>query len=296
MDLILSPDQLAYFKEEWISGKPHPGSNQDPPQHRYFNGGLIESPRWKIPVRQINSIVLEIEKWTNVSLPRYQGCPFFGHPDCVPTDWRWETCYTMMFNRQQIMQYYCNRRWETADSIETLYLECVFQVCVGRMVIMIDDQDYGQKVAMKNKYCEFLGLPLDVEHRNPLTFAIAHRVHGRQMRTGWALNSKTLADRDDSINNILIETRSSNFLKHCFAEADYPMLKQLVADVRMPLCLVDETIFPRPFDQQMETLRFKSGSQNDIDTDEEWDMEDFIVEDGFEDADELDEPLQRDED
>ncbi|EXL92195.1 hypothetical protein FOIG_14639 [Fusarium odoratissimum NRRL 54006] len=101
---------------------------------------------------------------------------------------------------------------------------------------------------------------------------------------------------DDSINNILIETQSSNFLKHSFAEADYPMLKQLVADVRMPLCLVDETIFPRPFDQQMETLRFKSGSQNDIDTDEEWDVEDFVVEDRFEDADELDEPLESDED
>ncbi|PNP55206.1 hypothetical protein FNYG_15533 [Fusarium nygamai] len=107
------------------------------------------------------------------------------------------------------------------------------------------------------------------------------------MRTGWALNSKTLADQDDSINNILIETQSSNSLKHSFAEVDYPMLEQLVADVRMPLYLVDETIFPRPFDPRMETLRFKSGSQNDIDTDEEWDMEDFVVEDGFEGADEL---------
>jgi hypothetical protein len=123
--------------------------------------------------------------------------------------------------------------------------------------------------------------------RNPLTFAITPRVHGRQMRTGWALNSKTLADRDDSINNIPIETRSSNFLKHSFAEVDYPMLKQLVADVRMLLYLVDETIFRRPFDQWMETLLFKSGSQNDIDTGEEWDMEDFVVEDGFEGADEL---------
>ncbi|KAG5749114.1 hypothetical protein H9Q70_008207 [Fusarium xylarioides] len=295
-DLILSPDQLNYFKEEWISGKAHPGSSAKTPQRRYRTGRLTENPRWTMPIRQIKSIVLEIERWTNVSLPRYQGCPFFGHPDCVPTDWRWETCYTMMFNRRQIMQQYCNRRWETADSIETLYLECVFQVCVGQMVILTDDPDFESKVAMKTKYSEFLGLPLDIEHRNPLTFAIAHRIHGRQMRTGWAINSKTLADRDDSINNILIETRSSNFLKHSFAEVDYPMLKQLVADVRMPLRLVDETIFPRPFDPQMETLRFKSGSQSDIDTDDEWDMEDLVMEDGLEGADELDELLESGED
>ncbi|KAF5599480.1 hypothetical protein FPANT_3376 [Fusarium pseudoanthophilum] len=148
-------------------------------------------------------------------------------------------------------------------------------------------EEYGQNVAMKETYSELLGLPLDIEHRNPLTFAIAPRVHGRQMRTGWALDSLTLADRDDSIHNIPIETRSSVFLEHSFAEVDYPTLEQLVADVRMPLRLVDEIIFPRPFDPQMETQRFKSGSQNDIDTDEEWDMEDFLVEYGFEGADEL---------
>ncbi|KAG5791655.1 hypothetical protein H9Q69_009292 [Fusarium xylarioides] len=123
------------------------------------------------------------------------------------------------------MQQYCNRRWETADSIETLYLECVFQVCVGRKVIMTDDQDYSQKLAMKEKHSEFLGLPLDIEHRNPLTFAIAHRVHGQLMRPEWAINSKTLTNRDDFTNNILIETQSSNFSKYSFAEVNYPMLE-----------------------------------------------------------------------
>ncbi|KAF5682422.1 hypothetical protein FDENT_7666 [Fusarium denticulatum] len=178
---------------------------------------------------------------------------------------------------------------ETMDNVEhNVAVEAAFL----NLLMTNDDptstpKDYGQKVAMKEKYSELLGLPLDIEHRNPLTFAIAPCVHGRQMRTGWALNSKTLADRDDSVNNILIETRSSNSLEHSFAEVDYPMLEQFVADVRMPLYLVDETIFPRPFDLRMETLRFKSGSQNDIDINEEWDMEDFVVEDGFEGADEL---------
>ncbi|KAH7469602.1 hypothetical protein IWW34DRAFT_849291 [Fusarium oxysporum f. sp. albedinis] len=296
MDLILSPDQLNYFKEEWISGKAHPGGSEKILQRRYRTEVTIQKPRWKISVHQINNIISEIERWANVSLPRRHGCPFFGHPDAMPTDWCWKSCYTFMYDKLNMMQHKCNKYWVTVDSLETIYLECVFQVCVGRMVIMTDDPDFEHKVVMKNKYSEFLGLPLDVEIRNPLTFVVAHRVHGRQMRTGWALDSQTLADRDDSINNILIETRSSNFLKHNFAEADYPMLKKLVADVRMPLRLVDETIFPRPFDRQMETLRFKSGSQNDIDTDEEWDMEDFVVEDGFEDADELDEPLESDED
>ncbi|KAF3765331.1 hypothetical protein M406DRAFT_67786 [Cryphonectria parasitica EP155] len=44
------------------------------------------------------------------------------------------------------------------------------------------------------------------------------RHHGKQMRPGWASTPCSLRDRINGNNNILIETRTSNFLKHNFAE------------------------------------------------------------------------------
>jgi hypothetical protein len=43
------------------------------------------------------------------------------------------------------------------------------------MGIATNEPEAGRKKTLQGKYAEFLGLPLTVELKDPLTFAIAHR-------------------------------------------------------------------------------------------------------------------------
>jgi hypothetical protein len=122
------------------------------------------------------------------------------------------------------------------------------------MIPLPDDPKYAEKIMFQAKYREFLRLPLDVELYNSLFFAIAHREHGKQMRTGWPKSPTSLRDRVDENNNILIETRCSNFLKYNFHENHYEALRNLVHDIHMPSAFVNEALVPRPFDSQLEVI------------------------------------------
>lgn len=84
------------------------------------------------------------------------------------------------------------------------------------MVISAEDPDSKLKRDLRDKYTEFLGLPLDITYHNSLTFAVAHRVHGQQMLTGWRVDTTSLRARldEDKNNNILIENRSSNYIRY----------------------------------------------------------------------------------
>jgi hypothetical protein len=53
------------------------------------------------------------------------------------------------------------------------------------------------------------------------------------MATGWKARPETLGDRIDKWNNMLIETRTSNYVKHNFNQSTYPELKQMIRDVRV---------------------------------------------------------------
>lgn len=107
------------------------------------------------------------------------------------------------------------------DTVDTLFLEMIYQ-------------------ALDPAYTEFLGLPIVAWMRHPLCLAIAHKVHKRQMRTGWTSEHPTcLSERDEAKNNILIETQVSNFLKHDFPVSAYPRLIAMVKDIRISKALYD---------------------------------------------------------
>jgi hypothetical protein len=238
---MLNADLLNYCREEWISGKMHTGLPLNIPQK------YVGPPKgtWSSSTKdRISNITHEIVQWTRVFLPRRNECPYFAHPTTMPSDWSWGTSYALSFERLERMRLGCNRKWETDDFAITIFLECIFQACVGQMIIVHDDPESEKKNALKQKYTEFLGLPLDILYWNPLTFAIAHRVHGQQMKTGWLSNPKSLTDRQDKHNNILIETRTSNFLKMNFPESVYPDLEALMLEIQMPLSFVNETLTP----------------------------------------------------
>ncbi len=226
---------LDYLREEWISGKLHPGSVATPIRRAYFSSQTT-SPRWDAVTKdRLLKIVQEIERWTRVELPRQAGCPYFLHRSTMPTDWGWKSCQGLMGDRLQRMTDWCNRYWPTDDTAETLFLECIFQACIGSMIIVKGDPDYATKASMQGKYAEFLGLPMGIDRHDPLTFAVAHRIHGYQMHTGWRASPTSFQDRVDKYNNILVETRTSNFLKHNFEECFSTSVKALVLEVSMPL-------------------------------------------------------------
>lgn len=172
----------------------------------------------------------------------------------MPPDWDWLKCQNLMESRLSRMTRLCNRDWPTVDTAETILLECVFQVCIRKMLILEGDYDEAMKRSYIDMYGEFLGLPLHVYHHNPLTFVVAHRNHGEQMRTGWPAHPTTLKQRLDgnTLNNILIESRTSNYLKHNFHSSFYSELKLLVKSVQMPTELVNENLPLTPYNELLE--------------------------------------------
>ncbi|SMY19688.1 unnamed protein product [Zymoseptoria tritici ST99CH_1A5] len=66
----------------------------------------------------------------------------------------------------------------------------------------------------EKRYREFLNLPPVVETMNACNMSIGHSEHGKPI---WMRFPRRLTDRDDSKNNLLVETITSNM-----AKLDYP--------------------------------------------------------------------------
>ncbi|KAG9258639.1 uncharacterized protein F5Z01DRAFT_632713 [Emericellopsis atlantica] len=283
MRLDMSHEQLEYFREEWRSGKLHPGT-PSPVQLQW-----IPAPRsadikaftgsWIQNRESVRRIVAEIESWTGVKLPRSDdGCPYFGHIATKPKNWSWMQCFRLIVCRWRRMHDWCNGCWVTVDTVITIFLECIFQVCVRKMTILDGDLLVDMKRSRKAKYAEFLGLPLNVEIRDPLNFVVAHRVHGSQMRTGWPADPQHLGDRVDEDNNILIETQTSNYFKMDFDESYYDVMREELAKIQMGREWVDDRVQPRQYDARLEKLVYRSGRPVEVKDDElvEEDVAEFM--------------------
>ncbi len=81
---------------------------------------------------------------------------------------------------------------------------------------------------------EFLGLRISPWIYHLLSLSVAHKRHGEQMRSGWPQNPKTLADRDASMNNLLIRTKFSNFFKSDYLSKHYPKLREIAKALKVP--------------------------------------------------------------
>lgn len=273
--LQMSAEQLSYLKEEWISGEFHPGNPepwvgglQQGRNRQFFK--INKEDRWsELEIDSMLRIVDEIEAWTNVRLLRQNGCPYFAHPETLPSSWNWKQCQILLELRLCRMKQFCNKWWLTVDTAATLFLECIFQVSVNGMVFSSESPDFEEKAALRLKYSEFLRLPLHIEPHNPLTFAIGHRIHGHQMRTGWRASPTSLRDRIDNDNNILIETRTSNYLKFDYSEAHYAEIKAMLLDIELPLEIANPNLTLSPYNRELEQL--KSAVHVD---DDDWEEED----------------------
>nr|XP_036579828.1 uncharacterized protein CTRU02_10304 [Colletotrichum truncatum]KAF6787508.1 hypothetical protein CTRU02_10304 [Colletotrichum truncatum] len=211
----LSPEQMRYLRDEWVSGKPHPGDDT---------------------VGDVKAIVKEIEDWTGVDLIKSEdGCAYFAHVDTLPRDWSWETCGRLMTERYWRMRNGCNKKHNTVDTSTTLYLECVYQACVNIMVVQNSDPDRRAKAEAQAQYGEFLGLPLAVEYHNPLNFA------------------------------------------HL-----YPDIKEMVAEINIPLEYANENLELGPFDARLSLGNVVDNGEDEDKEGIEDDM-DWMASDGDED-------------
>jgi hypothetical protein len=108
----------------------------------------------------------------------------------------------------------------------TIFLECIFQVCCPI-------------------YKEFLGLPLSIYIRHPLRFAVAHKKHGQQLRSGWTTpNPTSLQDREEELNNMLFETATSNWVKSDFAEDTYDQIRADLENIHIDKRFYDPNFKP----------------------------------------------------
>ena len=53
------------------------------------------------------------------------------------------------------------------------------------------------------------------------------------MRTAWKPNARTLADRDDELNNFGVETCTTTYLQWNFSEKYYTVLKEYIKSLNM---------------------------------------------------------------
>ncbi|KAK1815725.1 hypothetical protein LTR12_009912 [Friedmanniomyces endolithicus] len=149
-------------------------------------------------------------RYTGIVMERssMDGCPWPFHCAGIPTDWSWWTAWCLFGNRVYRMWIWCNGRWVQSDSIETLFLEAIWQYLEGNP--------------------RWLRLPLMATLRDPFRFAVAHAHHGRQLRSRWLQWEPTsIDDRDDSLLNMSFETAVENYAKNNYNEELYD---EMVAD------------------------------------------------------------------
>ncbi|THW12758.1 hypothetical protein D6C98_10797 [Aureobasidium pullulans] len=120
--------------------------------------------------------------WHN-SGDRYAQCTTvpadFLHPESKPKNWGWVKYLQLCFERWVRCRIWCNRHGITIDTPDTIYIFCIFTICVIECEIQADDHNAELKEHYKKKYGEFLGLPITLAYHDPLRFEIAHREHGK---------------------------------------------------------------------------------------------------------------------
>jgi hypothetical protein len=102
------------------------------------------------------------------------------------------------------------------DTSEGLFAEFIYQLCT-------DEPEYQ----------EFMDLPRVFWIRHPLRVSVAHKVHGKSMQTGWPRHPRTLADRNNEMNNILFETWTSNSAKLDMSDENCAALRDDVKNVKL---------------------------------------------------------------
>jgi hypothetical protein len=148
-------------------------------------------------------------------------CPWILGPtdETMPAVCNWALGFSLARSRLLTMKYQCNSKW-SSKFIPVLVMTLIvrFRTALRNEKIVFCEIFY-QRVTAESHYKDLMGFPVTIFKSHPLKFSVAHRHHGRQMRSGWMLEPKSLNDRHDNLNNMLIETWSVNAMKHALDES-----------------------------------------------------------------------------
>jgi hypothetical protein len=231
---------LSADQTEWRSGRPCAGD--DGPWRDLIKRSTLRpyNPDECLyddkEIERMSGVIERIEESFDIKLQRADDdapwiAPEGGEP--CPKDWGWGPFSQMMWERERRMVTVCNRYWtckfalpshfvhlltiSTAeDTAEELAVEFVWQICTT-----------------DKAYREFLDLPRTVWIHHPLRVSVAHRVHGKGMKTGWTRRPTQLSDRHDADNNTLFETWTSNVSKMDMGEAECIALRDDFKSVQL---------------------------------------------------------------
>ena len=232
-----SDERFALDRYEWRAGKFHgfDGSErEDQPWHTQRT--RMHKRSWQsLNLRSTSGLVQKIQREFGVDLPKGDidaDCPWFCY-DNPPPDWSWKMCNNMAGSIFQRFSEDCNGDDDTVDTPECIYIEIIFIVCTWKWKDKGKDAEsgkfwsYEQKLGFRKRYSEFLNLPIVSATKNPICFAVTHETHGHAMRTAWQENPTELEHRKDSLNNMLLETQTSNYAKHNFEFKEYAAIRSL---------------------------------------------------------------------
>ena len=225
LNAVLNTNKLANERKEWRELILLPSKNEPWRNNLWlFRVGvanksfsLTHKKEWRPPGHaRIAAVIQEIETHFGRSLPRRNDCPYFLDPMGMPSEWCWGMAWALLEDRLQRMEDWCNRKHPTIDTIETIFLECIW-------LILCDE------------FGDLFGLPSTIWIRHPLRFALATILHDKQMRTGWKVpKPSSIKDHDDTLNNIIIESAFTNYAKSNIPNSRYQELVDDIVSIQIP--------------------------------------------------------------
>lgn len=227
-------EQLRREKAEYLCGKPCPDDLHlwEAHSERFVQRNIpsLDMGYTWTDTQRANFVKLtaQYEKDFGVTLGKSEdGCPYVGLDGTMEPLYNWNGAALLCQERLERMILKCNRRHATIDTEYTLFAELIRSACVMMACLQgkcPDSQSHGPS-----------HLPICLRIRHGLRFAIAHRHHGQQMRTGWQVDEPSdKSQRDDSQSNILVEACTTNWMKWDYLEKYYQVIHDNFARADVP--------------------------------------------------------------
>ncbi|RYN84825.1 hypothetical protein AA0120_g9105 [Alternaria tenuissima] len=261
----LNDEVFKAMHEQWVSGK-LVASDQLEDAKTYKS---IDAVKWSTEdLTRLKFLINQLEKEFGVSVTKStDGCPVVARLPNTSTssqEWSWVAAANFFFQRLDRLRKRCNRWDATIDTPITLFVECIFQICVGlwdetRPMKENAVWSLDEKKAYKKKYGDLLGLPIVLQAWHPLCLSIGHYHHGLQMRTGWPPDATEMSHRKEGVANISFETSFSNQLKRAYPSSQYQELRAEMKKINLAKEYYDPDLEPADF----EMPAFEGGDEAD---------------------------------
>jgi hypothetical protein len=248
------PETLKREQHEVIAGRPNP--DEDGPWRKYSQRWVYgkvhpltvdDEDTYTWPLKPRNGLIkvtAGCEKQFRVKLQRSPGgLPYVGlntssesNPQgSMEEGYDANSIAVFCQERRERMRIYCNRRHLTEDSSYSLYAEMIRSACVDQACI-------NGKCPEPETHLFHLPKCLKVKH--PLRLSVAHKHHSKQMIAGWPEEPSDVKQRQEEINNILMETWFENWSKLDLDEKFYELLRQIFRELVVPRKLYNPTATP----------------------------------------------------